>query len=230
MPDFTDCFGCAGKPMIAAKATGWPSLKRGSARSPERARAGAMAAGGIAVAAALLALAPLASLAVIALGQTGDLWLHLINYVVPVALVQTVLLLAGVAAVTITIGVGTAWAVTTFQFPGRDTLTWMLALPLAIPTYIVAYIYVDLLGAYGPVQSALRAAFGWKTAAEYWFPSVRSLGGAILLTGLVLYPYVYLAARAMFQTQAAQFAEAARVLGAKPFRLGCPVERLISQL
>ena len=71
---------------------------------------------------------------------------------------QTVLLLAGVAAVTIVIGVGTAWAVTTFQFPGRDALAWMLVLPLAIPTYIVAYVYVDLLDACGPVQSALRAA------------------------------------------------------------------------
>ena len=133
------------------------------------------------------------------------------------------LLLAGVAAVTIVIGVGAAWAVTTFQFPGRDALAWMLVLPLAIPTYIVAYIYVDLLDSYGPVQSALRAAFGWKTAADYWFPSVRSLGGAILLMGLVLYPYVYLAARAMFQTQAAQFAEAARVLGARPFRLAMQI-------
>ncbi len=133
------------------------------------------------------------------------------------------LLLAGVAAVTIVIGVGAAWAVTTFQFPGRDALAWMLVLPLAIPTYIVAYIYVDLLDSYGPVQAMLRAAFGWKSAADYWFPSVRSLGGAILLMGLVLYPYVYLAARAMFQTQAAQFAEAARVLGARPFRLAMQI-------
>ena len=133
------------------------------------------------------------------------------------------LLLAGVAAVTVVIGVGTAWAVTTFQFPGRDTLTWLLALPLAIPTYIVAYVYVDLLDACGPVQSALRAIFGLRTAADYWFPSVRSLGGAILLMGFVLYPYVYLAARAMFQTQAAQFAEAARVLGARPFRLALQI-------
>ena len=186
-------------------------------------RLGALAAGAIAVLAALLAIAPLTSLAVIAFGSTGDLWQHLIRYVMPVALVQTALLLAGVAAVTIVIGVGAAWAVTTFQFPGRDTLAWMLVLPLAIPTYIVAYIYVDLLDSYGPVQSALRAAFGWKSAADYWFPSVRSLGGAILLMGLVLYPYVYLAARAMFQTQAAQFAEAARVLGARPFRLALQI-------
>jgi iron(III) transport system permease protein len=209
--------------MIAAKATGRPSLQRGSARSSDRARVGALAAGGIAVCAALLALAPLASLAVIAAGSTEDLWLHLVRYVIPVALVQTALLLAGVAAVTVIVGVGAAWAVTTFQFPGRDALAWMLALPLAIPTYIVAYVYVDLLDAFGPVQSALRALFGWRAAADYWFPSVRSLGGAILVMGFVLYPYVYLAARAMFQTQAAQFVEAARVLGARPFRLALQI-------
>jgi iron(III) transport system permease protein len=204
--------------MIAAQVTGRPSQKRGPARSPNP-RFGALGAGAIAVGAALIALAPLASLAVLAFGATDDLWQHLIRYVIPSALMQTALLLIGVAAVTIVIGVGTAWAVTTFQFPGRDALTWMLALPLAIPTYIVAYVYVDLLGSYGPVQASLRAAFGWKSAADYWFPNVRSLPGAVLLMGLVLYPYVYLAARAMFQTQAAQFAEAARVLGARPFRL-----------
>jgi iron(III) transport system permease protein len=177
----------------------------------------------VAIAAAVLALAPLASLAAIAWGETGDLWAHLIRHVIPAALVQTVLLLLGVAAVTIVIGVGTAWAVTTFEFPGRNALTWMLALPLSIPTYIVAYIYVDLLDASGPVQSALRALVGWRAAADYWFPSVRSLGGAILLMGFVLYPYVYLAARAMFQTQAAQFAEAARMLGAAPLRLALQI-------
>ncbi len=156
----------------------------------------------------------------LAFGQTTDeLWLHLIRYVIPVATLQTVLLLAGVAIVTIVLGAGTAWAVTTFQFPGRDMLTWLLVLPLAIPTYIVAYVYVDILDAAGPVQTWLRGAFGFRTAADYWFPNVRSLPGAILLMGFVLYPYVYLAARAMFQTQAAQYVEAARVLGARPFRL-----------
>ncbi len=72
--------------------------------------------------------------------------------------------------ITAVIGVGTAWLVTTFEFPGRNALTWLLPLPLAIPTYIVAYVYVDLLDALGPVQSALRAMFGWRSAAEYWFP------------------------------------------------------------
>ena len=178
-----------------------------------------VALGAFAITAALFAMAPLASLAVIALGDSGDLWPHLVRYVLPAALTQTVLLLVGVAAVTIVLGVGTAWAVTTFSFPGRDLFAWLLPLPLAIPTYIVAYVYVDILGPFGPAQSALRAIFGWRSAADYWFPDIRSLVGAVLLIGFVLYPYVYLAARAMFQTQGAQYAEAARVLGAHPFAL-----------
>jgi iron(III) transport system permease protein len=139
--------------------------------------------------------------------------------VIPPALVQTALLLAGVAALTIVVGTGTAWTVTTFTFPGRDALTWLLPLPLAIPTYIVAYVYVDILDALGPVQSTLRAIFGWRSAADYHFPNIRSLGGAILLFSFVLYPYVYLAARAMFQTQGRLFSEAARMLGAQPWEL-----------
>jgi len=179
----------------------------------------APAFGGMAVAAGLLAIAPLASLIVLAFGETGDLWTHLARYVIPAALAQTALLLAGVAVATITIGASTAWLVTTFAFPGRDALSWLLPLPLAIPTYIVAYVYVDILDALGPVQSALRAVFGWHSAADYWFPDVRSLAGAILLFGFVLYPYVYLAARAMFQTQGSLFTEPARLLGARPWEL-----------
>src|SRR5262249_29821194 len=156
-------------------------------------------AGAIAVAAALLALLPILSLIVIAFGDTGDLWDHLIRHVIPTALVETALLLAGVAVLTIVLGAGTAYLVTTFSFPGRDTLAWLLPLPLAIPTYIVAYVYVDLLDSVGN-----------------WLPSVRSLPGAIFLFGIVLYPYVYLAARAMLQTQGAMFAEPARMLGARP--------------
>jgi iron(III) transport system permease protein len=182
-------------------------------------RAMPAALAGCAVVAALIALAPLAGLLALAVGEASDIWPHLARHVIPLALMQTALLLAGVAVVTIVLGAGTAWAVTTFQFPGRDALTWLLPLPLAIPTYIVAYVYVDILEAVGPVQSALRALFGWQTAADYWFPNVRSLGGAVFLFGSVLYPYVYLAARAMFQTQGAQFAEVARLLGARPFAL-----------
>jgi iron(III) transport system permease protein len=209
--------------MIAAKTAGWPSPQRRPALSLNRARLAALAIGAVAVGAGLLAVAPIASLAVIAVGQTGELWEHLARYVIPVALLQTSLLLAGVAVLTVVIGVGTAWAVTTFDFPGRRALTWLLPLPLAIPTYIVAYVYADILGSLGPVQTGLRAISGWQTAADYWFPQVRSLPGAIFVMGIVLYPYVYLAARAMIQTTAAQHTEAARMLGAKPWRLALDV-------
>lgn len=174
---------------------------------------------GIAVLVAVLALAPVVSVIVVATGGSGDLWPHLVRYVMPVAITQTALLLGGVAVLTTAVGVGAAWVVTTFEFPGRTTFAWLLALPLAIPTYIVAYVYVDVLGVFGPVQTALRAIFGWTSPTEYWFPEVRSIGGAVFVIGFVLYPYVYLAARAMFQTQCAVFADAARILGARPWRL-----------
>jgi len=173
----------------------------------------------IALAAAALVVLPLISLMRLAAIGDADIWPHLAAYVLPVALMQTALLLVGVAAVTAVVGAGTAWLVTTFQFPGRDSLLWMLPLPLAIPTYIAAYVYVDILDAAGPLQTVLRALVGWRTAADYWFPPIRSLGGAVFVIGFVLYPYVYLAARAMFQTQCAVFTDAARTLGARPWRL-----------
>lgn len=203
--------------MTAANSTGWPCDERWPARLHWRPAPAAI--GMVSIAAAVLAIAPLASLIALAFADSGDLWPHLVRYVMPVALMQTALLLGGVAAITIVVGVGTAWAVTTFEFPGRRALTWLLPLPLAIPTYIVAYVYADLFDALGPVQSALRAIVGWRSAADYWFPNVRSLGGAIFVIGFVLYPYVYLATRAMLQTQGAQYVEAARVLGARPWAL-----------
>ncbi len=168
---------------------------------------------------ALLALTPIAGLIFVSFDATGDIWPHLVQHVIPVALMETALLLVGVAAVAIVIGLTTAWIITTFTFPGRDALAWLLPLPLAIPTYIVAYVYVDILGPFGPLQTALRWMLGWRSAADYWFPEIRSLPGAILVIGLVLYPYVYLAARAMLQAQGAQVVEAARMLGARPWRV-----------
>jgi iron(III) transport system permease protein len=172
------------------------------------------------VAVAALVLAPLVNLVVIALGGSDEgLWEHLAAYVIPPAALNSILLLAGVALVTMVAGVGTAWTVTAYDFPARNVLIWLLPLPLAFPTYIVAYVYADLLGSAGPVQAALRAAVGWKSAADYWFPNVRSLGGAVLIMGFVLYPYVYLTARAMFQTQSVALLETARGFGASQWRL-----------
>jgi iron(III) transport system permease protein len=170
------------------------------------------------IAVAALVVIPLANLVRIAFAET-DIWADLAAYVIPEALRVTILLLAGVAAVTAVVGTGTAWLVTAYRFPGRDTLAWMLALPLAFPTYIVAYVYVDLFDAFGPVQNALLWLTGWKPTRESWYPNIRSLPGAIFVFSLVLYPYVYLAARTMFQTQSASLFEVARTLGASRFML-----------
>jgi iron(III) transport system permease protein len=166
-----------------------------------------------------IVLAPLASLVLIALRGDASLWPHLAAYVIPNALMQTALLLAGIALLTASVGIGAAWLVTAYRFPGRNALAWLLPLPLAMPTYIVAYIYVSMLDAAGPVQSTLRAVGGFASPRDYWFPEIRSLGGAIFVMGIVLYPYVYLSARAMFQTQSACLMEVARTLGAKRFSL-----------
>ena len=168
---------------------------------------------------AALVAAPLVNLVLIALRGDAELWPHLMAHVIPPAAVNTVLLLAGVALLSMAAGVGTAWTVTAYDFPARNIVLWLLPLPLAFPTYIVAYVYADLLGGLGPVQKSLRALFGWTSAADYWFPSIRSLGGAVLIMSFVLYPYVYLAARAMFQTQSVALLETARGLGATPWRL-----------
>jgi iron(III) transport system permease protein len=164
-------------------------------------------------------LLPLASLAVFAFRGDVEIWPHLVHYVIPRATRDTAILLAGVAVLTAVAGIGAAWIVTAYDFPGRKSLVWLLPLPLAFPTYIVAYVYVSIFDAAGPVQSALRTLFGYHTAAEYWFPSLRSLPGAIFVFSLVLYPYVYLAARAMFLTQSASLIEVARTLGASRFML-----------
>jgi iron(III) transport system permease protein len=164
--------------------------------------------------AAALAAAPLLSLAVTALAGDLSLWKALAGSVLPAALLETGLLIAGVAVLCGTIGVGTAWLVTAHRFPGRDALAWLLPLPLAVPTYITAYVYVEIFDAAGPVRSLLRQLAGAQSHGDAWFPEIRSLPGCVLVMSIVLYPYVYVAARAMFLTQSASMLEVARTLGA----------------
>mgnify|MGYP002128920147 CR=1 FL=1 len=113
----------------------------------------------------------------------------------PVAVTVTVALGVGVGVTLL--GVGSAWLVTRHEFPGRRVFEWALVLPLAMPAYVMAYTYTDLLQYVGPVQTALREAFHWKRA-DYGFPDVRSTGGAVLMFSIVLYPYVYMLARTAF--------------------------------
>jgi iron(III) transport system permease protein len=167
----------------------------------------------------VLVLLPLLSLVGIAAEGDAEIWPHLIANVLPASLVDTLLLLAGVGVFAGSMGITAAWLVTAHRFPGRNILVWLLPLPLAVPTYITAYIYVELFDSAGRLQMALRGAMGWTSRADYWFPEIRSLPGCILVMSVVLYPYVYLPARAMFMTQGASMLEVARTLGAGRFRL-----------
>jgi iron(III) transport system permease protein len=162
--------------------------------------------------AAVMAL-PLATVAVLSLTAPANVWPQLVRTVLPATLLDTAILLAGVAVLTLTFGACTAWLVTMCRFPGRALLDRLLVLPLAMPTYIVAYAYVELMDYAGPFQGWLRFAFGWTSARDYWFPDVRSMGGAIVVLSAALYPYVYLSARASFVQQSVCVLEVARTLG-----------------
>jgi iron(III) transport system permease protein len=163
---------------------------------------------------ALLACAPIAALGWQALSSSGSHWAHLAAFVLPEAACNTGLLLLGVGVLTALVGTGSAWLVCAYEFRGRRTLGWALLLPLAVPTYIVAFAYLDLLHPIGPVQGAIRALLGYDSPRQFRLPDLRSLPGAIFVLGFALYPYVYLSTRAMFMTQAANVLEAARTLGA----------------
>jgi iron(III) transport system permease protein len=166
-----------------------------------------------AIAVALGVLAPVLSLAWLAAGADLSHWAHLAQHVLPQAALNTALLLAGVGTLVLLIGTGCAWLVSSCDFPGRRVLNWALLLPLAMPTYIVAFAYLDLLHPIGPVQTALRWMLGYDSPREFRLPDLRSMGGAVCVLGIVLYPYIYLTARAMFMTQPAHLLEAARSLG-----------------
>jgi iron(III) transport system permease protein len=174
----------------------------------------------LAALAAALVVLPVLSLGLTALSREAlAVWPHLTANVLPAALGDTLLLLAGVAVFCGIVGVGTAWLVTQHEFPGRKSLEWLLVLPLAMPTYITAYVYVEILGFQGPLQSLFRALTGYRSLRDYWFPDPRNLTGAILILGLVLYPYVYLSVRALFGMQSAAIVESARTLGASRWTL-----------
>ena len=146
-----------------------------------------------------------------------EVWSHLARTLLPSYVANSVWLMLGVGAGTFVIGVGTAWLVTMCRFPGRRLFEWALLLPMAVPAYVIAYTYTGLLEFAGPVQEALRAVTGWGYGG-YWFPEIRSLGGAIVMMTLVLYPYVYLLSRAAFLEQSVCVLEVARTLGRTPFQ------------
>ena len=166
---------------------------------------------------ALLLALPVFTVFVTALQPAGEVWRHLADTVLTDYVFNSITLMLGVGAGTLLIGVPAAWLTATCEFPGRRGFEWALLLPMAIPAYIIAYTYTGLLDFAGPVQMLLRELFGW-TRQDYAFPEIRSLPGAVLMLTLVLYPYVYLLARAAFLEQSAAMLEVSRSLGAGPWR------------
>ena len=177
---------------------------------------------------AIVAL-PVLSVLILALFPEDNIWPHLIDTTLPRYLWTTLLLMLGVAAITLVIGLSTAWAVTMCEFPGRRFFEWAMLLPFAVPAYVIAYVYTSLLDYAGPVQTTMREWFGWHNAADYWFPEIRTVEGATLMIGLVLYPYVYLLARAAFMDQSPSLFAVSRSLGHSAlstfFRVVLPIAR-----
>ncbi|ESA36451.1 iron utilization protein [Leptolyngbya sp. Heron Island J] len=143
---------------------------------------------------------------------------HLASTVLTQYITHSLLLMVGVGAGVLVLGIGTAWLVTMCRFPGSRIFEWALLLPLAAPAYLLAYTYTDWLDYFGPVQLWLRSLFGWQSVNDYWFPDVRSVGGAIIMFSLTLYPYVYMLTRVAFLEQSVCTLEASRSLGCGPWR------------
>lgn len=150
--------------------------------------------------------------------NSAEVWNHLSSTVLPGYILNSLLLIFGVGIISLLLGVSSAWLVTMCRFPGSRLFEWGLLIPLAAPTYILAYVYTEWLEFYGPVQTLLRNTFGWSGIDDYWFPNIRSLWGAIFLLSLTLYPYVYLLTRVAFLEQSTCTLEASRSLGCNPWK------------
>lgn len=178
---------------------------------------------------ALLLLLPLLALIFQALQPDEAVFGHLLDTVLPTYVLNSLLLIFWVSLGALLLAIPCAWLMARCEFIGRRYLQWALLLPLAMPAYIVAYVYTDLLDYAGPVQGALRAFFGWTAPQDYLFPDIRTLGGAAVILSLVLFPYIYLLARTAFMEQSLGLAQAARIMGCTPWqsfwRLALPMAR-----
>jgi len=166
---------------------------------------------------ALTIALPILTILFLSFTPNENIWPHLLSTVLPGYVWRTMGLLIGVGLLTFIIGTATAWLVTMREFPLRRILQWACLMPLAMPTYIVSYAYVDFLNYAGPLQSWLRGAMGWTSPQDYHFPEIRSLPGAILVLSLVLYPYVFMTAQASFLRQPTSQLDVARTLGKSPW-------------
>ena len=177
---------------------------------------------------AILFSLPIFTIVSFLLHPANDIWQHLLDTVLGEYLLNSALLVVGVGIGTLVIGVGCAWLTSLCVFPGKRLFAWALLMPLAFPGYIIAYTYTGMFDFAGPVQSLLRELGGWGFR-DYYFPEIRSLGGAITMFTLVLYPYVYLLARAAFLEQSVCVLEVSRTLGCSVwssfYRVALPLAR-----
>ncbi len=182
---------------------------------------------GIVLTAVIFAI-PVITVAGFLFQPSADIWQHLIDTVLVDYLTNSALLMLGVGLGTFSIGVTCAWLTSVCQFPGKQIFVWALLLPLAMPAYIIAYTYTGMFDFAGPVQTTIRDWTGWGYG-DYYFPEVRSIGGAIAMFSFVLFPYVYLLARAAFLDQSVCVIEVSRTLGcnlwASFFRVALPLAR-----
>ena len=173
----------------------------------------------------LLVLMPMTVLFLSWLNPAWDIWQHLQQTLLSRLLLNSFKLVIGVSCGTLLLGVGLAWLTGACDFPGRRHFSWTLLLPLAMPTYVLAFVFLGLFDFSGPVQTQLRGWFG----SGLWFPDMRSAGGVVLVMSLALYPYVYLLSRNAFRTQGKRALEAAQSLGCSPvsgfFRVVLPMAR-----
>jgi iron(III) transport system permease protein len=195
---------------------------------PRKKRDGAPVLSGVAILVACLCALPMLAVVIAALSGGTDTVQHLARTVLGGYARNTAALMVLVGSGTFAIGVGAAWLVTMTRFPGVRFFEIALVLPLAFPAYVLAYAYTHVLDHPGIVQTVLRDVTGWGPR-DYWFPEIRSLGGAAAMLMLVLYPYVYLLARAAFLQQSGTTFLAARALGSSPwaafFRVSLPLAR-----
>jgi iron(III) transport system permease protein len=140
-------------------------------------------------------------------------WAHIRRTTLYALVTDSLTLTIGVAIGVAFIGTLSAWITARFEFVMRRQLEWLLVLPLAMPAYVMAYAYTDLLQYAGPMQTTLREFFDWQSKSDYWFFEIRSLGGAAIILSFALYPYVYLLARVAFLGESASLQEVGRTFG-----------------
>ena len=164
-----------------------------------------------------LLLSPIISIIFVANENTAELWAHLLETRFSSYIYNTIILMIGVGTSSIIIGVTLAWLVCRYDFFMSKVIEWCLLLPLAMPAYIVAYCYTDFFEYSGTIQSTLRIIFNWNSASDYYFPEIRSLGGAIFVMSFVLYPYVYFISKIAFKSTPVSLFEIAEIHGKNLF-------------